>query len=166
MAAEPLITTEGLYRYYGDRCAVQDLNLELQRGEVLGLLGPNGAGKSTTLGMIAGNLAPSSGRIRLNGVDLLRHPIKAKANLGYLPENPPLYRELTVDEYLHHCARLRAIPAGETGIRTFLLAVPSVIRLPLTDNPPVTWLIINSTPALILRVDPRGIFNRRIWLIK
>jgi ABC-2 type transport system ATP-binding protein len=110
---EPLIKIEHLYRYYGDRCAVQDLGLELQRGEVLGLLGPNGAGKSTTLGMIAGNLAPSSGEIRLNGVDLLKHPLKAKAGLGYLPENPPLYRELSVDEYLQFCARLRAIPRGE-----------------------------------------------------
>jgi len=107
---EPLIKTESLYRYYGDRCAVEDLSFELQRGEILGLLGPNGAGKSTTLGMLAGNLAPSGGHIQLNGVDLLKHPQKAKAGLGYLPENPPLYRELSVDEYLRYCARLKALP--------------------------------------------------------
>jgi ABC-2 type transport system ATP-binding protein len=107
---EALIKADNLYRYYGERCAVEDLSFELQRGEILGLLGPNGAGKSTTLGMLAGNLAPTSGSIRLNGINLRKHPLKAKAALGYLPENPPLYRELSVDEYLHYCARLRAIP--------------------------------------------------------
>ncbi len=113
---ESLIKTESLYRYYGDYCAVEDLSFELKRGEVLGLLGPNGAGKTTTLRMIAGNLAPSAGSIRLNGVDLLERPLAAKAGLGYLPENPPLYREMTVDEYLRYCARLHRIPRRD--IRT------------------------------------------------
>lgn len=107
---DPLISIENLCRYYSGHCAVQDLSFELHRGEVLGLLGPNGAGKTTTMNMIAGSLAPSSGRICLNGVDLLEKPLEAKARLGYLPENPPLYRELTVDEYLHYCARLNRIP--------------------------------------------------------
>ena len=107
---EPLITIENLCRYYAGHCAVRNLSFELNRGEVLGLLGPNGAGKSTTMNMIAGNLAPSSGRIHLNGVDLLEKPLEAKAGLGYLPENPPLYRDLTVDEYLHYCARPNRMP--------------------------------------------------------
>ncbi len=106
---KPLIKTEGLYRYYGDHCAVRDLSFELYPGEVLGLLGPNGAGKSSTLRMIAGNLAPSAGRVWLDGVDLQSNPIEAKRALGYLPENPPLYPELTVDEYLHYCARLHCV---------------------------------------------------------
>ena len=106
---EPLIKTEGLYRYYGDHCAVRALGFELYPGEVLGLLGPNGAGKSSTLRMIAGNLAPSAGHIWLNGVKLQTDPIRAKRALGYLPENPPLYPELTVDEYLRYCARLHRI---------------------------------------------------------
>jgi len=112
---DPLISIENLYRYYGSRCAVRDLGFELHRGEVLGLLGPNGAGKSTSMNMIAGNLAPSSGRIRLNGLDLLERPREAKAGLGYLPETPPLYRELTVDEYLRYCARLNRIPRGSAA---------------------------------------------------
>jgi len=106
---KPLIKVEGLYRYYGDFCAVQDLSFELYPGEVLGLLGPNGAGKSSTLRMIAGNLAPSAGHIWLDGVNLQSNPIQAKMALGYLPENPPLYPELTVDEYLYYCARLHAV---------------------------------------------------------
>jgi len=107
---EPLIKTEGLYRYYGKHCAVQNLSFELYPGEVLGLLGPNGAGKSSSLRMIAGNLAPSAGKIWLDGVDLQANPLQAKRVLGYLPENPPLYPELTVDEYLSYCARLHCIP--------------------------------------------------------
>jgi ABC-2 type transport system ATP-binding protein len=106
---EALIEIENLSRYYGDFCAVRDLNFRLQRGEILGFLGPNGAGKSTTMRMLSGGLAPSDGNIRLNGVDLLQNPVAAKGSLGYLPEQPPLYPELTVDEYLRFCARLRHV---------------------------------------------------------
>jgi len=113
---ESLIKTEGLYRYYGDHCAVQNLSFELYPGEVLGLLGPNGAGKSSTLRMLAGNLAPSAGNIWLNGMDLQASPIEAKSALGYLPENPPLYPELTVDEYLRYCTRLHRISGSAVDI--------------------------------------------------
>jgi ABC-2 type transport system ATP-binding protein len=106
---DALIEIENLSRYYGDFCAVRDLNFQLQRGEILGFLGPNGAGKSTTMRMLSGGLAPSGGNIRLNGIDLLQHPVAAKGSLGYLPEQPPLYPELTVDEYLRFCARLRHV---------------------------------------------------------
>lgn len=107
---ENLISVEHLYRYYGATCAVRDVSFELNKGEVLGFLGPNGAGKSTTMQILSGNLAPSAGRVRINGIDLLDQPKRAKAELGYLPEQPPLYRELTVDEYLWFCARLNRIP--------------------------------------------------------
>ncbi len=105
-----LISVEHLYRYYGATCAVRDVNFELRKGQVLGFLGPNGAGKSTTMQILSGNLAPSAGRVMINGIDLLDQPKRAKAELGYLPEQPPLYRELTVDEYLWFCARLNRIP--------------------------------------------------------
>lgn len=105
-----LVRVENLYRYYDRRCAVQDLSFELGKGEILGLLGPNGAGKTSTLQMLSGNLAPSAGRIFIDGVDLLDEPLKAKTALGYLPEVPPLYPELTVDEYLVYCAELHHVP--------------------------------------------------------
>ncbi len=104
-----LIQVENLSRYYGHRAAVDDISFELHRGEVLGFLGPNGAGKSTTMQIISGNLAPSEGRVLINGIDLLEQPRQAKAGLGFLPEQPPLYRELTVDEYLRYSARLNRI---------------------------------------------------------
>ncbi len=103
---ETLIHVEDIYRYYGDTCAVRGVSFELAKGEVLGFLGPNGAGKTSTMQILSGNLAPSSGRVLINGVDLLDEPKRAKRELGYLPETPPLYRELTVDEYLAYCARL------------------------------------------------------------
>jgi ABC-2 type transport system ATP-binding protein len=107
---KPLVRVEGLYRYYGARCAVSNLSFTLAKGEILGLLGPNGAGKTSTLQMLAGNLAPSAGSIFINGIDLLDEPLKAKAALGYLPELPPLYTDLTVDEYLTYAAALRRVP--------------------------------------------------------
>ena len=110
MTAETLIQADHLHRYYGEHCAVRDVSFELAKGDVLGFLGPNGAGKTSTMQMITGNLAPSAGRISVHGIDLLDRPKQAKAWLGYLPEQPPLYRELTVDEYLRYCARLNRLP--------------------------------------------------------
>lgn len=103
-----------LGRRFGTRvAAVEALDLDLFPGEVLGLLGPNGAGKSTTLQMLTGNLAPSSGSIEICGVDLSERPEAAKAHLGYLPEIPPLYRELAVNEFLRLAARLHRVPKAE-----------------------------------------------------
>ena len=109
MSDQTLIKVEQLTRLYGSHRAVDNLSFEVRRGEVLGFLGPNGAGKSTTMRMITGNLAPHHGRITINGIDILDEPKAAKAEIGYLPEQPPLYRELTVDEYLLFCARLNRI---------------------------------------------------------
>jgi ABC-2 type transport system ATP-binding protein len=95
--------------------AVRGLDFELRRGCVLGLLGANGAGKTSTMAMLAGVLAPTEGRIRIGGHDLLQAPLAAKARLGYLPETPPLFPELGVEEYLRHCARLRGIRGAALG---------------------------------------------------
>ena len=108
-----LIRVDQVSRYYGPFCAVDNISFEVRRGEVLGFLGPNGAGKSTTMQMISGNLAPSAGQVLINGIDLLDQPKAAKAQLGYLPDTPPLYRELKVDEYLLFCARLNRVPKSE-----------------------------------------------------
>lgn len=111
-AMPPLLDVEKLERRDGPRVRVGGVNLRVERGEVVGLLGLNGAGKSTTLSAIAGVLAPTKGTIRIEGVDLARDPGRAKAMLGFLPEQPPLYPELTVDEYLRFAARLRRVPAA------------------------------------------------------
>jgi len=97
-------------RHYGRIEAVKNVSFAIRRGEVLGFLGPNGAGKTTTMQILSGNLAPSEGRVRIAGHDLLERPREAKRALGYLPEQPPVYRDLTVDEYLDYCAALHYIP--------------------------------------------------------
>ncbi len=105
----PLIEAEHLTRYYDKNCAVKDVSFILGKGEVLGFLGANGAGKTTTMQMLCGNLAPSAGQIKINGFDLLDQPKAAKLNLGYLPDTPPLYKELTVQEFLLYCCALHGI---------------------------------------------------------
>ena len=109
MSEEILVHIEHLYRYYSLTCAVSDVSFDLAKGEVLGFLGPNGAGKSSTMQIITGNLAPSAGKISIGGIDLLDQPKRAKRDIGYLPEQPPVYRELTVNEYLHYSAKLNRI---------------------------------------------------------
>lgn len=113
MSATPLtLSARNLYRSSGQREIIRDVSLELQHGEVLGLLGHNGAGKSTTLQLLAGALLPQSGIIEICGHDLVRQPLQAKAHIGFLPEIPPLYREMRVDDYLIFAARLhRVMPA-------------------------------------------------------
>lgn len=105
-----LIEAKHLSRHYGEQCAVDDISFTLCKGEVLGFLGPNGAGKTSTMQMLCGNLAPSVGEIRINGFDLLEQPKQAKQCLGYLPDTPPLYKELTINEFLEYCARLHRLP--------------------------------------------------------
>lgn len=104
-----LIDAQHLHRYYADTHAVNDVCIELHQGDILGLLGPNGAGKTSCMQMLCGSLAPSSGQITIKQFDLLEQPAQAKRHIGYLPDKPPLYPELTVDEYLDYVARLRKV---------------------------------------------------------
>jgi ABC-2 type transport system ATP-binding protein len=120
MAADTrLIEVSHLSRRFGEFEAVRDVSFSVDRGEILGLLGPNGAGKSTSMKMIAGTLVPSGGSVELAGIDLLTEPRQAKRNLGFSPEQPPVYRDQSVDEYLTFAARLRGLSRQDTR-----LAVP------------------------------------------
>jgi ABC-2 type transport system ATP-binding protein len=109
------VEASDLTRAYGGRAVVSDVNFNLNKGEVLGFLGPNGAGKSTTMKMLTGNLAPSAGTVKICGIDMIENPKEAKALIGYLPETPPLYRELTVDEMLGLAARIHGIPRAKVA---------------------------------------------------
>ena len=112
MSAPVTLSAHYLTRRRDNHLVVDGLSLELRRGEVLGLLGHNGAGKSTTLQMLTGALLPHSGSIAICGFDLARQPNQAKACIGFLPEAPPLYRDMTVDDFLKFAARLHRIPAA------------------------------------------------------
>lgn len=96
-----MIEVKNLVKRYGDKQAVNDISFSVGKGEILGFLGPNGAGKSTTMNMLTGYISSTSGKILINNVDILEDPIKAKSNIGYLPEIPPLYVDMTVDGYLN-----------------------------------------------------------------
>jgi len=113
MSGTVLAEVSHVSRYYGGLLAVNDVSFTVRQGEILGFLGPNGAGKTTTMQILTGNLAPSAGAVRIAGHDLLAEPKAAKAALGYLPEQPPVYRDLTVDEYLDYCAALNRIPRAK-----------------------------------------------------
>jgi ABC-2 type transport system ATP-binding protein len=105
-----VIEVEGVSKYYGPTRGVENISFRVARGEILGLLGPNGAGKTTTIRMITGYMPPSEGRIRIDGFDLDEDPYEARRRIGYLPDNPPLYPEMTVRAYLAFMAELRGVP--------------------------------------------------------
>ncbi|WP_213974037.1 ABC transporter ATP-binding protein [Tepidanaerobacter acetatoxydans] len=94
---------------YGNKTAINNISLFVRSGEVLGLLGPNGAGKSTTMRIIAGYLLPTSGSVKVAGFDVVKEPVTAKRHIGYLPESPPLYKEMTVCDYINFAAELRGL---------------------------------------------------------
>ena len=116
MDRENLISVNAVYRYYGDHCAVNNVSFNVERGEVLGFLGPNGAGKSTTMQIISGVMTASSGSVTIAGFDIIENPRPAKKQIGFLPEQPPLYPDLTVDEYLRYAAQLRGLDRNAAAL--------------------------------------------------
>ena len=102
-----MIEVRNLTKHYGDKHAVNDISFTVEDGEILGFLGPNGAGKSTTMNMLTGYISSTSGQALINGVDILEDPIKAKSYIGYLPELPPLYLDMTVKSYLNYVYDLK-----------------------------------------------------------
>ena len=127
-----MIEISHLTKRYGRHCAVDDISFTVQDGGIYGLLGPNGAGKSTTMNVMTGYLSPTSGTIRIDGHDIVEEPREAKSCIGYLPEQPPLYTDMTVREYLHFAAELKGVrskakreeqieaAAGRTGLESVM----------------------------------------------
>jgi ABC-2 type transport system ATP-binding protein len=109
----PIVQIEQLSHRYTRNWAIKDINIEISQVGIVGLLGSNGAGKSTTMNILCGVLNQTEGRVRINGYDIREQPIDAKKQLGFLPQNPPLYLDLTVDEYLRHCGYLRLMQKEE-----------------------------------------------------
>jgi len=104
-----VIEIQDLFKYYGDKRVVGPVSAKIERGEIVGLLGLNGAGKTTTLRILACDLLPTSGTVRLGGLDVVEQPHEVRAKVGYLPDRPPLYDDMTVHEYLGYAARLRRV---------------------------------------------------------
>ncbi len=112
-----MIEVQHLTKRYGRVTAVDDVTFRVERGEILGFLGPNGAGKTTTMRVITGYMPPTEGRVVVAGFDVFDQPIEAKRRMGYLPETPPLYPDMTVREYLTFVARIKGVPSGERRAR-------------------------------------------------
>jgi ABC-2 type transport system ATP-binding protein len=108
-AREPIVRIEHLSHRYSSSWAIRDINMEIHQTGIVGLLGSNGAGKSTTMNILCGVLNQTEGKVFINSIDLQKDPEAAKQQIGFLPQTPPLYMDLTVDEYLTHCAFLRSM---------------------------------------------------------
>ena len=104
-----MIEVKNLTKLYGDRSAIRDLSFKVEPGELVGFLGPNGAGKTTTMKILTGFMAPSNGEVKICGIDVFEDPMGAKSKIGYLPEQPPLYLDMKVRDYLKFVAALRNV---------------------------------------------------------
>ena len=110
-----MIEVKGLTKYYGEHAAIQDLDFDIARGEVIGFLGLNGAGKTTTLKILGCVLLPTAGHVTVDGIDIARDPHEIRRRIGFLPDLPPLYDDMTVGRYLAFVAQLRGVPGDQTA---------------------------------------------------
>ncbi|RME42580.1 MAG: ABC transporter ATP-binding protein, partial [Deltaproteobacteria bacterium] len=105
-----MIEVQNLTKHYGEIVAIEDVSFSVEKGRILGFLGPNGAGKTTTMRIITGYLPPTSGSVRVAGYDVTADPMEVKRRIGYLPENPPLYPDMTVASYLRFVMKIKGVP--------------------------------------------------------
>jgi ABC-2 type transport system ATP-binding protein len=108
-----VIEVDHISKRYGNKEAVSDVSFDVKDGEILGFLGPNAAGKTTTMRILTGYIPPTAGTARIEGLDILSQSIATRKLIGYLPENPPLYGEMTVEGYLHFVARIKGVPGAD-----------------------------------------------------
>jgi ABC-2 type transport system ATP-binding protein len=172
-----MIEVEHLSKIYGSTPAIQDVTFNVEPGEILGFLGPNGAGKTTTMRILAGYLPASSGSVQIAGYDVHEDSMAVRRRIGYLPETPPLYPEMTVEGFLHFVARIKGVPAGDRPLKV----KSAMERCNLTDKRKVlirklskgfrqrvgiAQAIVHDPPAIILDeptvgLDPRQIIDVR-----
>ena len=164
----PMIEVQHLTKRYRDRVAVDDLTFSVEEGEILGFLGPNGAGKSTTMKILTGFLPPSAGTARVGGFDVFEQPLEVKRRIGYLPETPPLYPEMTVRGYLKFVASLKGLPgrglkvevervASLTGVAHVLDRVIQNLSKGYKQRVGIAQALLGSPPVLILDEPTEGL---------
>ncbi len=167
-----MIEVENLTKKYRDRVAIDALTFQIKEGEIVGFLGPNGAGKSTTMKILTGFMPPTSGKARIAGFDIFEKPLEAKRRIGYLPETPPLYPELTVRGYLHFVAELKGIPrakvksevsrvAAGTGIEPELGRLTGVLSKGYRQRVGIAQAMLGNPALLILDEPTEGLDPRQ-----
>ena len=163
-----MIEVKNLTKRYRDRIAIDGLNFSVDEGEILGFLGPNGAGKTTTMRILTGFLPASEGTAKIAGFDVFEHPMEVKRRLGYLPETPPLYLEMTVRSYLEFVARLKGIRGKGldteiervselTGVKLVLERVIQNLSKGYRQRVGVAQALLNNPPVLILDEPTEGL---------
>lgn len=163
-----MIEVKNLTKRYRDRVAIDGLNFSVNEGEILGFLGPNGAGKTTTMRILTGFLPASEGTAKIAGFDVFEQPMEVKRRLGYLPETPPLYPEMTVRGYLEFVARLKGVPgrkldqevdrvSGQTGVKLVLQRVIKNLSKGYRQRVGVAQALLNNPPVLILDEPTEGL---------
>ena len=172
-----MIEVEHLNKVYGSTSAIEDVTFNVEEGEILGFLGPNGAGKTTTMRILTGYLPATSGTARIAGLDVHEHSLAVRQRIGYLPENPPLYPEMSVQGFLFFVARIKGVSAGDRKAKV----AAAMERCNLTEKRHVlirklskgyrqrvgiAQAIVHDPPAIILDeptvgLDPRQIIDVR-----
>jgi ABC-2 type transport system ATP-binding protein len=164
----PMIEVQNLTKRYRDRMAIEGLSFTVNEGEILGFLGPNGAGKSTTMKILTGFLPPSAGTARVAGFDVFEQPLEVKRRIGYLPETPPLYPEMTVRGYLKFVAALKRLPgrglkaevervAGLTGVTDVMDRVIQNLSKGYKQRVGIAQALLGSPPVIILDEPTEGL---------
>ncbi|MFH1251196.1 MAG: ATP-binding cassette domain-containing protein [bacterium] len=172
-----MIEVTGLSKKFGDVRAVDDLTFQVKKGEILGFLGPNAAGKTTTMRMITGFIPASSGTVSVAGFDVFHNPLEVKRRIGYLPENPPLYQDMRVEDYLRFVAAIKGVKRRSVDVEIYRVAEKSAITLILDSfiaslskgfkqRVGLAQALIGDPPVLIfdeptIGLDPRQIIEVR-----
>jgi ABC-2 type transport system ATP-binding protein len=163
-----MIEVQNLTKRYRDRSAIDGLTFSVNEGEILGFLGPNGAGKSTTMKILTGFLPPSEGTAKVAGFDVFEQPLEVKRRIGYLPETPPLYPEMTVRGYLKFVATLKQVPGRElksevdrvaerTGVADVMDRVIQNLSKGYKQRVGIAQALLGSPPVLILDEPTEGL---------
>jgi ABC-2 type transport system ATP-binding protein len=172
-----MIEVKNLVKRYGEMAAVQGVSFRVQKGRILGFLGPNGAGKTTTMRIITGFMPPTEGEVTIDGYNILTQPMEARRRIGYLPENPPLYLDLTVRDYLIFAAKIKGVPrkkvatrvetvAKQCGVTEYLDKRIAILSKGYKQRVGLAQALVHEPPVLVLDEPTIGLDPNQIKEIR